>query len=108
MNSELRGEKNIKKRQRDRNKNEEPGFGSVSIPLSIYIFWKQFILLARSRLLFLYKYIKKKNQSRNVMNIREGGGGVGEKKRRKGFDYFCFALQTAGDYICHGGPMLRG
>lgn len=25
------------------------------------------------------------------------------KKAWKGFDYFGFALQTAGDYICHGG-----
>ena len=55
--------------------------------------------------------IKVKNKiNKNVMNIREGEGGVAGKKReeKKRFDYFCFALQTAGDYICHGGPMLHG
>lgn len=30
----------------------------------------------------------------------------GRKRTRKGFDYFGFALQTAGDYICHGGLIL--
>ena len=55
----------------------------------------------------MYKRDEQKKEAESTS--RENRGRRRRTEIWKGFDYICFALQTAGDYICHGGPIpIRG